>query len=356
MAEQYLAFIGTYTQGDSEGIYSYRFDMASGRLDRLGAIGGIENPTFLALSPSGDRLYAVEAVTPGTVHAYSVDRRTGALSHLNQQSSEGDGPCHVSVDRTGQYVLVANYMSGSVAALPIDERGKLRPASGFVQHEGSSVDPDRQKEPHAHSIILDQANAFAFAADLGTDKLMIYKLDLASGKLVASDSPWARTPPGAGPRHFDFHPNGRFAYLINEMGSSVTAFHYDPARGMLNEIHTVPTLPHDFDGVSHCADVHVHPSGKFLYGSNRGHDSIAVFSIDHDTGKLTELGHESTQGETPRNFVIDPSGTYLLAANQDTHDIVTFRIDQESGMPEPTGQRAESPSPVCIKLLPCASE
>lgn len=355
MVDQYFAFIGTYTQGGSEGIYSYRLDMASGRLERIGAIGGIENPTFLALAPSGEHLYAVEAVTPGAVHAYSIDRRTGDLSPLNQQPSEGDGPCHVSVDQTGRYVLIANYMSGSVAALPIDERGALLPATGFVQHEGSSVDPDRQTEPHAHSIILDQANAFAFAADLGTDKLMIYKLDLASGKLLANDSPWVRTPPGAGPRHFDFHPSGRFAYLINEMGSSVTAFHYDPPRGMLNEIHTVPTIPSSFDGVNHCADVHVHPSGRFLYGSNRGHDSIAVFSIDQDTGQLTALGHESTQGETPRNFIIDPSGTYLLAANQDTHDIVTFCIDQENGTLEPTGQRADSPSPVCIKLLPCTA-
>ena len=355
MTDQYLAYIGTYTTGASEGIYAFQLDMATGALEHVSTTSGIDNPSFLDIAPLGKHLYAVcadfEAMSGGLVKAYAIDSETGELTYLNEQSSEGEGPCHITVDKTGKYVLLANYGSGSVAMLPVEQGGRLGKATGFVQHEGSSVDPERQVGPHAHSIILDADNRFAFAADLGTDKMMVYRLDFATGKLVSNDSPWVRTPPGSGPRHFDFHPNGKYAYLINEMGSTVTALHYDAERGMLNEIETVPTLPEDFDGVNHCADIHVAPSGKFVYGSNRGHDSIAIFAIDQDTGSLTALGHESTKGETPRNFAIDPSGTYMLTANQDGDNIVTFLIDQKSGMLEPTGHEVEVPSPVCIKLL-----
>ena len=355
MTDQYLAYIGTYTDGASEGIYGYRFDATTGALEHVSTTSAIDNPSFLDISPSGRHLYAVcadfEAMSGGLVKAYAIDSQTGELTYLNEQSSEGDGPCHISIDPSGKYAMVANYGSGSVSMLPIEQGGLLGKATGFDQHEGSSVDPDRQMGPHAHSIILDANNRYAFAADLGTDKMMVYRLDFAIGALVPNDSPWVRTPPGAGPRHFDFHPNGKFAYIINEMGSSITALHYDAERGMLNEIETVPTLPEGFDGVSYCADIHVTPSGKFVYGSNRGHDSIAIFAIDQSTGALTALGHQSTMGGTPRNFVIDPSGAYMLAANQDTDNIITLRIDQQTGMLEPTGHEVTVGSPVCIKLL-----
>lgn len=360
MVNEYFAYIGTYTSSGGEGIYCYRLNMGTGTLEHVSTTGGVENPSFLQIAPSGRSLYAVcadyKAMTTGAVRAYSIDARTGGLTYLNEQSSEGEGPCHVTVDQTNRYVLLANYGSGSVATYPIGGEGRLGKATGFVQHEGSSVDPERQTGPHAHSINLDPTNTFAFAADLGIDKVMVYRLNHADGSLTPNESPWVRTPPGAGPRHFAFHPSGKYGYVINEMGSTITALHYDAARGMLNEIETVPTLPDGFDGVSHCADIHVAPSGKFVYGSNRGHDSIAVFRVDQGTGRLTGIGHEPTGGRTPRNFAIDPSGTYLLVANQDTDNILTFRIDQDSGMLESTGHEVEVPSPVCIKLLPLTIE
>ena len=354
MSDQYLAYIGTYTTGASEGIYVYRFDAGSGTLEHVSTMGDIDNPSFLNIAPSGRHLYAVCEEKRGVIKAYAINRDSGALTYLNEQSTRGEVPCHISFDATGAYVLLANYGSGSVAMLPIEADGSLAPATGFIQHEGSSSHPVRQKGPHAHSIILDATNRLAFAPDLGIDKLLVYDLDLDNGTLAPHHVPWVRTPAGAGPRHFDFHPSGRFAYLINELASSITVLRYEPALGMLGEVETVSTLPADFDGESTCADIHVAPSGKFVYGSNRGHDSIAMFAIDQPTGRLTSLGHESTQGETPRNFAIDPSGTCLLAANQDTDTIVTFHIDQQSGRLHPTGHQAQVPSPVCIKLLPVA--
>ncbi len=234
--------------------------------------------------------------------------------------------------------------------LPIQEDGQLAPASDAIQHEGSSVHPRRQTGPHAHSANLDPTNRFAFVPDLGMDKVMIYKLDIAAGKLVAGEQPWAEVAPGAGPRHFTFHPNMLYAYVINEIGSTITAFAYDMANGKLTEVQTVPTLPEDFDGESTTADIHVHPSGKFLYGSNRGHDSIAIFEVDEATGKLTPIGHESTQGKSPRNFGLDPTGTFLLAANQNSDTIVSFRIDTATGKLTPTGHVTNVPSPVCVKF------
>ncbi len=356
MTNHYLAYIGTYTTGASEGIYAYRLDAASGSLEHLSTTSGVEDPSFLDIAPSGQHLYAVcadfTAADSGVVKAFAIDAASGALTYLNEQPSCGNGPCHISVDATGAYALLANYGSGSVAMLPIESDGRLAPATGFIQHEGSSIHPVRQTGPHAHSIMLDAANRYAFAPDLGIDKLLIYELDLANGTLAPNHVPWVRTPVGAGPRHFDFHPNGRFAYLINELASSITVLRYVADLGILGEIETVSTLPDDFDGESTCADIHVAPSGKFVYGSNRGHDSIAMFAIDQATGRLTSLGNESTQGQTPRNFAIDPSGSWLLAANQDTNTIVTFHIDQQTGHLHPTGHQTHVPAPVCIKLLP----
>jgi 6-phosphogluconolactonase len=319
--------------------------------------GQVVNPSFLAIHPNRRFLYAIGEVGQfaggkgGAVSAFAVDPESGKLTLLNQKSSRGPGPCHVVIDKSGANVLVANYGGGSVACLPIGEDGRLGDATSFIQHKGSSVNRQRQEGPHAHSINLDPANRFAFAPDLGLDKIMIYRLDAAGHLLTPNDPPAATVAPGSGPRHFDFHPNGRFAYAINELASTITAFEYDAERGTLQTIQTVTTLPEGFEGKSFTADVHVHPSGKFVYGSNRGHDSIAIFAVDSATGKLTPIGCESTQGKTPRNFGIDPTGAYLLAANQDTDNVVVLRIDAATGKLEPTGQSIRVPMPVCVKFL-----
>jgi 6-phosphogluconolactonase len=287
------------------------------------------------------------------VSAFSVDAKSGKLTLINQQPSEGTGPCHLVVDATGSNVLVANYGSGSVACLPIQDDGSLKKASSAIQHEGSGADPRRQQGPHGHSINLDRANRFAFAADLGLDKVFVYKFDAKTGKLTPNDPPAAVVKPASGPRHFAIHPSGKFAYVINEMTLTVTAFAYDGDKGVLTTLQTISTLPEGAEGNNFStAEVQVHPSGKFLYGSNRGHDTIAIFAIDPETGKLTPVGHESTQGKTPRNFAIDPTGQYLLAENQQSGTIVVFRIDGKTGKLTATGQTLEVPNPVCIKMMP----
>lgn len=358
-----LVYVGTYTStlphvaGKAEGIYVYQFDAATGALTPVSKATGIVNPSFLTIDSQQRYLYAVSEVQKsgeqpgGGVSAYAIDSTTGALTFLNQQSTRGTDPCHLSVDKTGKYLLVANYSSGSLAMYPILEDGQLGAMSDFVQHEGSSIDPQRQQGPHAHSIMIDATNRYAFSPDLGMDKVMIYQLDLTNGKLIPNEQPFVPVKPGSGPRHFDFHPSRPYAYVINELGSTVTAFAYDQAQGKLSEIQSISTLPADFTGRSHTADVHVHPSGKFLYGSNRGHDSIAIFAIDESTGQLTALGHEATQGRTPRNFAIDPTGAFLLAANQSTDTVVTFRINPATGQLTPTGQIAAIPTPVCLKMI-----
>lgn len=352
-----LVYVGTYTSRGSEGIYAYRYDPLSGGLSPLGVVARTENPTFLAISPNKKYLYAANEVTEldgqpgGAISAFSIDPDTGALTFLNRQPSCGTGTCHVTVDKTGKYVLAANYSSGSASILPIREDGWLGEASDFVQHEGFGPNERRQKGPHAHSVTLSPDNRFAFVADLGLDKIMTYQLDLVNGKLCPNDPPWAETYPGAGPRHFAFHPSTKYAYIINEMGSSVTVFAYDAARGALSELQTLSTLPEGFGGRNTCADVHLSTSGRFLYGSNRGHHSIAIMSIDPETGTLTALGHESTRGKTPRNFGLDPSGSFMLAANQDTNNIFAFRVNQETGGLTPTGHETKVPAPVCVIWL-----
>ena len=355
--KDYYVYVGTYTHGDSEGIYVYRLDGETGALEYSSKVTGVVNPSFLDLHPSGRYLFSVneigefEGKASGAVTAFYIHESTGEISFLNQQATGGGAPCHVSVDATGKYLLVANYGGGSVAALPIGTDGRLAEASDFVQHQGSSVNPRRQTEPHAHAIMIDESNNYAFAPDLGLDKILIYQLDLKKGKLTPNTQPWVRVHPGAGPRHLDFHPNGKYTYVINELDSTFTAFRYDENTGALTEIQTISTLPDDFEGNSHCADVHVHPSGKFLYGSNRGHDSIAICAIDDETGMLSSIGWESTQGQTPRNFCLNPDGTLLLAANQQTSNIVTFAINTDTGELTATGNVAEVPNPVCLKML-----
>jgi 6-phosphogluconolactonase len=350
-------YVGTYTDGESTGIYLLRLDLASGTLTEGGAVAETRNPSFLAIHPSQRFLYAVNEIgdyngtKSGAVSAFAIDPQTGGLTLLNQESSRGSGPCHLSVDRAGKNVLVANYGGGSIAVLPIRPDGRLGPATAFVQHEGRSVTP-RQNAPYAHSIHVDPAGRFVFAADLGLDKILIYRYDAGQGTLAPHDPSAVAVAPGAGPRHFAFHPNGRVAYLINEIDSTVTAFRFDPATGALTPLHTLSTLPQGFEGHSSTAEIQVHPSGKFLYGSNRGHDSIALFAIDPDTGLLTAIGHPPTRGKTPRNFAIDPTGAYLLAANQESGTVVLFRIDPQTGHLTPTGEEAHVPKPVCVKMIP----
>jgi 6-phosphogluconolactonase len=351
-------YIGTYTGAKSKGIYLSQLDLKTGKLSEPELAGEVDNPSFLAIHPSRRYLYAVGEVSnfggqkAGAVSAFSIDAKTGQLTLLNQQSSGGTGPCHLVVDRQGKNVLAANYGGGSVCVLPIDGHGRLGSTTAFIQHEGSGANPQRQAQPHAHSINLDAANHFAVAADLGLDKVLVYRFDAEKGTLAPNDPPFTAVAPGAGPRHFAFHPSGHYAYVINEIHLTVTAFTYDAEHGVLKEIQTLSTLPAGTEtkGLS-TAEVQVHPSGKFLYGSNRGHDTIAIFGIDQHTGKLTAVGHKPTGGKTPRNFALDPTGTFLLAENQSSGTIVVFRIDQKTGELEATGHSIEVPSPVCVRMM-----
>lgn len=347
-------YVGTYTYGRSEGIYVYRMDPSSGSLEYVGKTAA-ENPAFLAINARGHHLYAVNSLPEyagkptGSVSAFSIGPEGGELTFLNKQPSGGADPCYVDVHKTGRYVLVANYAGGSVAVLPVLDDGRLGEPTDIVQHRGGSVNPERQAEPHPHCILLDPAGRYAFVPDLGLDRVVVYRLDLAHGKLEPNDPPSVEVKPGAGPRHLVFHPSRRYAYVINELDSTLAVFTYDEAAGLLTALETVPALPRDFKGISYCADLHVTPDGAFLYGSNRGDDSIVIYRIDGTTGRLTLVDHEPTRGKIPRNFAIDPTGTFVLAANQDTDSVVVFRIDRGTGKLAPTGHRAEVPTPVCVK-------
>lgn len=353
MSQDLLLYVGTYTSGKSEGIYMYSMSPTTGTLTLKTSVRS-ENPSFLAVN-SGRFLYAVNEVPDldgkrtGGVSAFAIDRFNGKLTFINQQRSEGADPCHLSFDRQRKHVLVANYTSGAVAVLPIQSDGSLGPAIDVEQHQGSGP-REQQKGPHAHCIQLDRANRFAFAADLGSDKVMIYRFNPVSGKLESGPQPSATLHPGAGPRHLTFHPNGKYLYVINELDSSLTTFKYDSAKGTLTPFETVSTLPRDFAGTSYCADIHVSKSGRFLYGSNRGHNSIVVFAIDPRTARLSLVEHVSSEGKWPRNFVIDPAGRFLLVANQHTDNVVVFRIDAQTGRLTPTGKEAQIPVPVCLRF------
>lgn len=358
-AEQWVYF-GTYTSGKSKGIYVSRFDPVTGKLTEPELAAETKNPSFLALHPTGKFLYAVGEVNDalgqraGAVNAYSLDARTGKLTPLNQQTSGGTGPCHVAVDATGKCVLVANYGSGSIAVLPIKAEGSLGFAATTIQHTGSSVNPRRQAGPHAHFITPAPGNRFALTCDLGLDKVLVYQLDAAAAKLTTNQPPHAVVPHGAGPRHLTFHPNGKFAYVINEMTLTVTTFSYDAKAGTLFEEQNVSTVPADYaiTEKDSGAEIAVHPNGKFVYGSNRGPDNIAVFTVDTKTGKLTLVQNQSTQGKTPRHFAIDPSGKWLLAENQNSDSVVVFAIDAATGRLNPTGQSVTVGSPVCAVFVP----
>jgi len=350
-----LVYVGTYTTGKSEGIYLYRLNLSSGELKPVASTKGVVNPSFLALTPSRRYLYAVNEVQEfagrksGAVSAFAVDQRTGELRLLNQQPSLGADPCYVDVDAGGRFVLIANYTGGNVMVLPVRRDGSLGEAADMKQYQGSSVNRERQEGPHAHCIVLDPANRFAYSCDLGTDRIMIFRFDSRTGKLLPAEQRWVQVKPGAGPRHLAFQPGGKYVFVLNELHSTVTAFSRDPEKGSLKELQTLTTLPKDFAGTNTSADIHVSSDGRFLYCSNRGHDSIAIFAIDPHGG-LSTIGHESTRGMTPRNFGIVPTGAFLLVANQKSDNIAVFRVDRKTGRLSSTGQMVEAPSPVCLKF------
>jgi 6-phosphogluconolactonase len=356
---QYLAFIGTYTsKTDSKGIYSFHFDSDTGHLTSMVVAAAAQDPSFLAVAPNEKYLYAVNELgefggkKSGAVASYSLDLKSGGLTELNQVASGGADPCYVSFDQTGKYLLVANYTGGSVATFPVAPDGRIEPATAFVQHTGSGPNKERQEGPHAHYIASSADNRFVFVVDLGLDEVAVYHFDPANGSLIPNHPPFAKLAPGAGPRHLAFHPNGKFAYVLSEVNSTVTAFAYDSKDGSFSNLQTLSTIPKDFTARNDTAEIVVHPSGKFLYVSNRGHDSIAEFTIDPARGTLTLADDFPTQGKEPRNFALDPTAKFLLAANQKSNNIVVFRINQSTGALTATRQIGQVPAPVDIVFVP----
>ena len=362
---EYILFVGTYTEegSKSKGIYSYQYDAQTGKVTPLGLAAETTNPSWVTIHPNGRFLYAVNEVAnykgsnDGGLSAFSIDRDkdghpTGKLTFLNEVPTHGADPCYVTVDKTGKYALIANYTGASVAVYRIAEDGSLGLGSSMIQHTGHSANPERQRSAHVHSVDLSPDNRFAYVDDLGIDGLLVYKFDDSKGTLASNSSKYATFDPGAGPRHFALHPSGKFAYVVSEMQGTVTAFSNDPASATLQRLQTISTLPKDFKGVIEDAEVEIHPSGRFLYASNRGDgNSIAVFSIDADNGTLSPVEYIPTQGKTPRSFAIDPTGTLLFVGNQGSNNIVVFRIDQKTGRLTPTGQVFDQASPVCLKFL-----
>jgi 6-phosphogluconolactonase len=363
--KKYFVYVGTYTAeagSTSKGIYAYRFDSDTGELASIGVAAETANPSFLAVHPNQRFLYAVnetgnyQGQKSGAVSAFSIDHTTGKLTLLNEVASKGADPCYITVDKTGKYVLVANYTGGSVAVFPVLEDGRLGEATAFIQHTGHGADPERQEGPHAHSIDLSPDERFAIVDDLGLDETLVYRFDRAKGSLTLNDpqiyTTLAKADPGAGPRHFAFNPNGKFAYVVNEIQSTVSVLSYDGSAGVLRRLQTISTYPKDFSAHNDDAEIQVHPSGKFLYASNRGHDSIAVFAIDPDKGTLTLVEYASTNGRTPRSFEIAPGGSLLFAANEKSNNIVVFSIDAKTGRLKPTGKVLDVSEPVCVKFVP----
>jgi len=351
-----LLLIGTYTRG-SGGIHLVEMDDHTGALEYRHLAAECVNPSFLVVSPDRKSVFTVhetadyKGANTGSVGAFCCDPITGKLTLRNTQSSHGSYPCHITISKSGKHVLVANYGSGTLAVLPVLHEGSLADASCIIQHHGSSVNSSRQEGPHAHSVNLDASNRFALACDLGTDQILIYRFDGTHGALTPSKPAAVAARPGAGPRHLAFHPNGRIAYVINELDSTIAAYRYASADGSLALIDTVSTLPTGFSGASTTAEVVVHPAGKWVYGSNRGHDSIAVFAVNPGSGALRPVGHVSTEGKTPRNFVCHPSGSFLVVGNQESDTLIVFQIDLRTGIPRPTQHRVSVPQPVCVRFL-----
>lgn len=352
-----LLFIGTYASVEEQSVYIYQMDPLTGSLEFASSINGVENPSYLTISPDRQFLYAVNEVSGfqghawGTVSSFAINLKTRALKFLNKKSSQGAHPCYITIDNSGRFVLLANYTGGNVAVLPVAKDGQLGDATSVMQHQGASVNPQRQAEPHAHSISLTPDNRYALAADLGIDKIKIYQFDSQNGVLSPNTPDFMPAKPGAGPRHLAIHPNNQFVYVINELNSTISAWSVSFSSGELKAVQTISTLPADFKLANSGADIHISPDGKFLYSSNRGHDSIAIFKIDQNTGLLNLVGHEPTQGKKPRNFVIDPTGKFLLVANQDSNNIIVFRIEENTGKLKATGTNIAISRPVCLKII-----
>lgn len=350
-----LVFVSAFAAGDEGAIHAYRLNLKTGKLKLAHRTTDVEHPFFTALSPDGKFLYSIHAKQFGgkeneEVAAYAIEGRSGRLKLLNRTSAMGTASCYLDVDATGKTVLVSNYSTGSVAALPVNKDGSLGEAASFIQHAGSSVDPKRQKGPYAHSIIVSPDNRFAYAADLGIDKILIYRLDPKTAKLAPGSPSFVKTPSGGGPRHLTFHPNGKHLYAINELKNSVTRFDQNAKTGALSIRETVSTLPDDFEGKSHTADLKITPNGRFLYGTNRGHDSIAIYRLAKDGG-LKRIGIEPSLGKGPQNLLITPDGGLLLCANMPGNNVVVFRIDQKTGALKAVGEPVSVPKPSCIRLL-----
>ena len=343
-------YVGTYTRhGRAEGIYVYRFESGTGELVHVQTVAEVPDPSYLAISSDGGVLYAVNELIPnGAVSAFAVDRNTHALALINTVASQGASPAHVSVDPSGRWVLVANYSGGTVASFPIQADGALGEAASVIHHQGSGPNPARQEGPHPHMIVSDPGGRFVLVPDLGADRVVAYTLNASAGDLTEQAGAGGRVAPGAGPRHMMFSADGRHAYVLNEIASTLSTFAYDAASGRMDHVETLSTLPRDFAGKSTTAAIVMHPSGRFVYASNRGHDSIAVFSVDQDSGKLTPHGQTPAGGRNPRDFNVDPSGTFLLAAHSESDTISTFRINADSGALEPTDQVCQVPSPVRV--------
>lgn len=353
-SQNYYLFIGTYTGTGSKGIYIYRFDARTGKAQWVSNTDSVVNPSFLAVAPGGSLVYActeTRTVNAGGVTAFGFNRSNGKLTQLNKQTSGGDNPCYVNVYKNGKWIVVGNYSGGSLAAFPVNKDGSLQPYSQLVQHKGSSVNKDRQEAAHVHSTIFSPSQDYLFVPDLGMDKVMIYRFTPSQSKPLQPGTPAASAAvPGSGPRHFDFHPNGKWGYLIEEMAGTVVAYSYK--SGKLTQLQRIATHPDTLTTQPGSADIHVSPDGKFLYASNRGKENnIAIFKIDKATGKLTPVGYQSTLGEIPRNFCIEPSGKYLLAANQETNNVVVFKRDAVTGLLTYTGEQISVPKPVCLKML-----
>ena len=355
--QRYIAYIGTYTQGESEGIYAFDVNTETGQLEGKGVSARLENPSYLAIDKKNRYLYSVMETdhfngTPsGAVAAFAIHRQTGNLTPLNFESTKGQVPCHITTDSFNRFLFAANYRDGNVSAFPLNADGSLGPVSTIIQHQGSGPNKERQERAHAHFVSLTPEENYLCAVDLGIDKIMVYQFDPAAGSLTLDEKRSAAIRPGSGPRHLAFHPNGKFVYLVNELSSDVVFLKYSIDFTFTAEQY-ISTLPEGYAGTNTCAAIHVSPDGRYLYASNRGHDSIAIYRIDAQTGKLEFVAHTPTDGKDPRDFAIDPTGKYLYAANQNSDTIVSFAIHQETGELQPLGQVISVPSPVCIKFVP----
>ncbi len=360
-SDSFTVYIGTYTSESrlsrrAEGIYRFSLDTRTAALTLQDVTAGIANPTWLTLSPDGRALYAGSEVrkhgrrSGGAAVAYARDPLTGALTRINDALTLGAGPCHLSLDPTGRLLMVANYVSGSLTVFPVRADGGLEPAAQLIQHAGSGPVADRQEGPHAHCVVPDPTGCFALAADLGIDRVLVYRTNVAERRLEAAEPPGISLQPGAGPRHIAFHPTGRWVYVTGELNSTLAVCAWDAERGRLELVQVIGTLPEGWQGTNYPAEVAVTPSGRFVYMSNRGHDSIAIFAVDETTGMLTPAGHEPTQGNFPRHFALDPTAGFLLVANQNSDNVVVFRVDDQTGRLTPTGQTAIVPMPVCVRF------